>query len=84
MLKKDFSVCLDEPDNYVSLREIQPWLSAARDAVEDNESQLWIISHNPEPIDFLAADHGVQFYRDSGGPVRVKKFEWKRGPDLTC
>jgi len=36
MLKKDFSVCLDEPDNYVSLREIQPWLSAARDAVEDN------------------------------------------------
>lgn len=82
MLKKDQSVCLDEPDNYVSLREIQPWLTAARDAVEDNDSQLWIISHNPELIDYLAADHGVQFYRDSGGPIRVKEFEWKSDDHL--
>ena len=77
MLKKDHTVCLDEPDNYVSLREIQPWLLNAKDATEDNDSQLWIISHNSELIDYLASDHGVQFYRDSGGPVRVKKFEWK-------
>ena len=77
MLKPNRTVCIDEPDNFVALREIQPWLIAAKDAVEDNKSQLLIISHNPELIDYLAPDHGVQFYRDDGGPVRTKRFEWK-------
>ncbi len=48
-----------------------------KDAVEDNNSQLLIISHNPELIDYLAPDHGVRFYRDDAGPVRTKRFEWK-------
>lgn len=77
MLKANRTVCIDEPDNFVALREIQPWLINAKDAVEDNDSQLWVISHNPELIDYLAADHGVQFYRDEGGPVRTKRFDWK-------
>ena len=77
MLKENRTVCIDEPDNFVALREIQPWLVNAKDAVEDNDSQLWVISHNPELIDYLAADHGVQFYRDEGGPVRTRRFEWK-------
>lgn len=64
MLKENRTVCIDEPDDFVALREIQSWLINAKDAVEDKKSQLWVISHNPELIDYLAADHGVQFYRD--------------------
>lgn len=76
MLKVDRTVVIDEPDNFVALREIQPWLTAAKDTAEDNRSQLSIISHSTELIDYLAPEHGVQFYRDQGGPVRTKRFEW--------
>lgn len=76
LIRPDHTICIDEPDNYVALREIQPWLVEARDAVLDNESQLWIISHNPELIDYLAPEYGILFYRDEGGAVRTKPFEW--------
>ena len=82
MLNENQTVCIDEPDNFVALREIQPWLINAKDSVEDNNSQLWVISHNPELIDYLAGDHGVQFYRDDQGPVRTKRFVWKESDVL--
>lgn len=78
MLKANCTVCIDEPDNFIALREIQPWLTAVRDAVDDGDSQLWIISHNPELIDYLAPDCGVLFYREDGGPVRTKRFDGKQ------
>jgi predicted ATPase len=74
---EDTTLCIDEPDNYVALREIQPWLIALKDKVEDKRSQCLMISHHPELINYLAADHGEWFYREEGGPTRVKRFEWK-------
>lgn len=82
MLKKCRTVLIDEPDNFVALREIQPWLTAAKDTAEDNNSQLLLISHNTELIDYLAPNHGVQFYREKGGPIRTKRFEWKESDSL--
>src|SRR5258708_7316198 len=35
----DATVCIDEPDNYVALRELQPWLTLLRDRVEDEGGQ---------------------------------------------
>jgi len=61
----------DEPDNYVSLREIQPWLTALMDATGRSISQSIIISHHPEVIDHLAREKGIWFTRDSAGPTRV-------------
>lgn len=75
LLSRGCTVLIDEPDNFISLREIQPWLTAATDAVEENGSQLILISHHPEIIDQWAPAHGVQFVREEGGPVRVKRFE---------
>lgn len=75
VLSKGATVLIDEPDNFISLREIQPWLTAATDAVEDKQAQLLLISHHPEIIDQWAPSNGVQFVREDGGPVRVKKFE---------
>src|SRR5262245_59587404 len=62
--------------NYIALREIQPWLIALTDKVKDTGAQCLLISHHPELIDYLAADCGLRFFRENGGPVRVQPFEW--------
>ena len=76
------TVILDEPDNFVSLREIQPWLTAVSDAVEDGHGQVLLISHHPEIIDQWAAASGVRFVRKDGvGPVHAEEF---RGDPDSC
>ena len=72
----DTTLCVDEPDNFVALREIQPWLTRLSDRVHDENCQCLLVSHHPELIDYLAADHGLQFSREDAGPVRTKSFEW--------
>jgi predicted ATPase len=62
---------LDEPDNYIALREIQPWLTALADSCGRGIAQAVLISHHPEVIDYLAIDSGKWFERDSNGPARV-------------
>lgn len=62
---------LDEPDNYVALREIQPWLMALQDSLGEGVEQAVLISHHPEIIDQLAVAKGRWFDRDGNGPVRV-------------
>ena len=74
VLARGCTVILDEPDNFVSLREIQPWLMAVTDAIEENKGQILLISHHPELINQWAPDCGVQFVRDGIGPVRVETF----------
>jgi predicted ATPase len=74
-LKRGGILCIDEPDNFVALREIQPWLLELVDRADDNDSQVLLISHHPELINYLAAEHGVIFERLDGGPVRVRPFE---------
>jgi len=67
------TVILDEPDNFISLREIQPWLMAATDAIDECNGQLLLISHHPEIINQWAPEC-VRFVRDGIGPVRVEEF----------
>lgn len=74
VLAKGSTVILDEPDNFVSLREIQPWLMAVTDVVEEGLGQILVISHHPEVINQWAPETGVRFVRDGGGPVRVEEF----------
>ena len=75
ILNKGNTVILDEPDNFISLREIQPWLNAVSDAIDHSHGQVLIISHHPELMNQWAPDYGVQFIREGVGPVRLKKFE---------
>jgi predicted ATPase len=74
VVAKGGTVILDEPDNFISLREIQPWLMAVDDAIEDHGGQVLIISHHPELINQWAPNYGVRFVRDGMGPARVEKF----------
>ncbi len=79
LIAKGDTVFLDEPDNYVSLREIQPWLLAAEQAVEDNKGQLILISHHPEILNQWAQEYGLRFFREENGHVRTEEF--KTDPD---
>jgi len=75
-VRPDMTICIDEPDNFIALRELQPWLTELCDRVEEKSSQCLLISHHPELIDLLAVRHGVRFIRPGSGPVRIKPFEW--------
>ncbi|HEX7180743.1 MAG TPA: ATP-binding protein [Thermoanaerobaculia bacterium] len=74
-------LCFDEPDNFVSLPEIQPWLQELRDAIEERGGQAMIISHHPEVMDYLALDSIWQFDRPSG-PVIARPFDVNGSSDL--
>jgi hypothetical protein len=76
-VEEDSTVCIDEPDNFVALREIQPWLISLRDRVEDIGGQCLLISHHPECMNYLASRHGLLFYRDASGPIRTRDFQWE-------
>jgi predicted ATPase len=68
---KGWILLLDEPDNFLSLREIQPWLTSLFDATGPTLGQSIIVSHHPEVIDYLAAENAIWFTRDNAGPTRV-------------
>jgi len=65
------TLLLDEPENYVGLELIQPWLVELKDRMGD-DGQLFIVSHHPEVIDYLAAEESILFERLGGGPTRVR------------
>jgi len=74
VIAKGGTVVLDEPDNFISLREIQPWLMALDDAIEDHGGQVLIISHHPELINQWAPNYGVRFVRDGMNGAHVVRF----------
>jgi predicted ATPase len=73
LIAKGHTVFLDEPDNFLSLREIQPWLLAAEDAIQESKGQLILISHHPEILNQWANDYGVLFVREQNGQVAPLK-----------
>ncbi len=75
-VREGTTLCIDEPDNFVALRELQPWLGTLKEKAEDTGCQCLLISHHPEFIDYLAADHGTWLFREETGETRAKKFEW--------
>jgi predicted ATPase len=77
------SLFLDEPDNFVALREIQPWLMALTDCAGEGIEQAVLISHHPEIINYLAASSGRWFERDTNAPARVSDKPKTMVEDLT-
>jgi ABC-type molybdenum transport system ATPase subunit/photorepair protein PhrA len=70
-----FVICLDEPDNYVALREIQPWLAELEERCATvSGSQAILVSHHPEVMNYLGEYRIVMLERDQGGPTRIKPF----------
>ena len=65
------SLFVDEPDNYLSLREVQPWLASAVERCGELLEQVTVVSHHPVVIDYMAGASGKWFFRDGDGPARV-------------
>ena len=64
------TVMIDEPDNYVSLQELQPWLLSIGELIDKNH-QVLIISHNSEILESNPSG-SVFFWRDNhSSPTRI-------------
>lgn len=68
------TLCLDEPENFLALREVQPWLNRVIDKVQSQAFQALLISHHPELINALAVGTGRWLERPSGGPTRSREI----------
>jgi predicted ATPase len=66
---------LDEPDNYLALTEIQPWLIALSDASGVRPRQAILCSHHPELLDYLGAEAGMLLQREASGGVIVRPLQ---------
>jgi predicted ATPase len=70
----EHTLLIDEPDNFIALAEIQPWLMKLLDRVDETGGQVILVSHHPELLDQLACQGGVLLDRSNGGETRVRPF----------
>lgn len=68
------TVLIDEPDNFVSVREIQPWIGTMNDICDEFDRQAVIISHHPEIVNKMARGTELWFSRKSGAHVVTMPF----------
>ena len=66
LMVEDTLVCFDEPDNYLALREIQPWIQTIVDFAAEREAQFIVSSHHPEFYNLMARDNGIRFSKALG------------------
>lgn len=65
------TVLIDEPDNYVGLPELQPWVLSLRELLDD-EHQAILISHHPEILTSAGEANGRYLWRDNHtSPTRI-------------
>jgi hypothetical protein len=81
LLDETALLCFDEPDNFVSLPETQPWLQTLRDTLDQRGGQAMVVSHHPEVIDYLALDSAWRFERPAG-PVVARPLDMGASPGL--
>ena len=65
------TLCLDEPDNFAALAEIQPLIFEFCDVADENGPQVIFASHHPEIIDHPGIESRLLLRRDNGGPTRI-------------
>lgn len=71
-----YTLFLDEPDNYLALAEIQPWLIALADARDGStRRQAILCSHHPEILDYFGYEAGVMLTRESSGVTSVRPLK---------
>ncbi|MDR3692419.1 MAG: ATP-binding protein [Fimbriimonas sp.] len=73
------TVFVDEPDNFVGLPELQPWVLSMMELL-DSERQAIIISHHPEILALAGSQFGRYLWRDSHtSPTRIGPLEIPAG-----
>jgi ABC-type lipoprotein export system ATPase subunit len=65
------TVLIDEPDNYVGLPELQPWVLSLRELLDENHQAI-VISHHPEILTSAGEANGRYLWRDNHtSPTRI-------------
>lgn len=65
------TVLIDEPDNYVGLPELQPWVLSLRELLDD-QHQAILITHHPEILSSGGRSYGRYLWRDNHtSPTRI-------------
>jgi len=65
------TILIDEPDNYVGLPELQPWVLSIRELLDENHQAI-VISHHPEILSNAGEDFGRYLWRDNHtSPTRI-------------
>jgi len=73
------TVLLDEPDNFVGLPELQPWVLSMRELL-DEEHQVVLISHHPEILSNSGEANGRYMWRDNHtSPARIGPLKVPEG-----
>jgi energy-coupling factor transporter ATP-binding protein EcfA2 len=73
------TVMLDEPDNFVGLPELQPWVLSMRELL-DEKHQLVLISHHPEILSNSGEANGRYLWRDNhSSPTRIGPLKIPEG-----
>lgn len=73
------TVFLDEPDNFVGLPELQPWVLSMRELL-DEEHQLILVSHHPEILSNSGEENGRYLWRDNhNSPTRIGQLKIPEG-----
>jgi energy-coupling factor transporter ATP-binding protein EcfA2 len=70
----DCTLCIDEPENFLALREINPWLNMLLDKTQTQPCQAILISHHPELIDALAVGSGRWVDRVADAESRAQRI----------
>ncbi|MEI7990666.1 MAG: AAA family ATPase [Chloroflexota bacterium] len=74
--EKGYMICIDEPENFLALPEIQPWLVRLYDQCMEDKFQAILISHHPEMINYLLASPvGYWFDRQENLSTRVMPIQ---------
>jgi hypothetical protein len=73
------TVFFDEPDNFVGLPELQPWVLSMRELL-DEEHQLILISYHPEILSNSGEANGRYLWRDNHtSPTRIGALKVPEG-----
>lgn len=69
------TIFVDEPENFLGLPEIQPWLDTVHDWSDEESHQAVMISHHPLVINYLSRNHGTWIdRRDAVGFSEVRRI----------
>ena len=69
------TVLIDEPDNFVGLPELQPWVLSLRELL-DEDHQAILISHHPEILSSAGEGFGRYLWRDNhSSPTRIGSLD---------
>ncbi|HSV74745.1 MAG TPA: hypothetical protein VLH79_13375 [Chthonomonadales bacterium] len=73
------TVLIDEPDNFVGLPELQPWLLSLMELLGDDRQAI-LISHHPEILNTAGGQYGLHLWRDNHtSPTRIGRLQPPEG-----